>query len=38
MSRGNNEKEVKKRLNSIAKIIEKEVAKLGGRIIIANTT
>lgn len=32
ISRGNDEKEVKKRLDSIAKTIEKEVAGLGGRI------
>lgn len=32
VSRGNGEKEVKKRLGAIAKIIEKEVASLGGRI------
>jgi molybdenum cofactor synthesis domain-containing protein len=32
ISRGNNKKEVKKRLDSIAKTIEKEVAELGGRI------
>lgn len=32
ISRGNDEKEVKKRLNTIAKMIEKEVARLGGRI------
>jgi molybdenum cofactor synthesis domain-containing protein len=32
ISRGSDEKEVKKRLDSIASAIEKEVAKLGGRI------
>jgi nicotinamide-nucleotide amidase len=32
ISRGNDAKEVKKRLDSIAKTIEKEVAALGGRI------
>ena len=32
ISRGNDEKEVKKRLDSIAKTIEKEVASLGGKI------
>jgi molybdenum cofactor synthesis domain-containing protein len=32
ISRGNGEKEVKKRLDAIAKIIEKEVAALGGSI------
>lgn len=33
ISRGSNEKEVKKRLGTIAKIIEKEVARLGGNIL-----
>lgn len=32
ISRGSDEKEVKKRLGAIAKIIEKEVTELGGRI------
>jgi len=32
ISRGNDKKDVKKRLDAIAKIIEKEVAELGGRI------
>jgi len=32
ISRGSDEKEVKERLDAIAKIIEKEVARLGGRI------
>jgi nicotinamide-nucleotide amidase len=32
ISRGNDEKEVKKRLDAIAKVIEKEVARLGGGI------
>lgn len=32
ISRGSDKKEVKKRLGAIAKIIEKEVAELGGRI------
>jgi nicotinamide-nucleotide amidase len=32
ISRGNDKEEVKKRLNSIARAIEKEVARLGGRI------
>ncbi len=32
ISRGNDKKEVKKRLSAIAKVIEKELARLGGRI------
>ncbi len=34
ISRGNNKKEVKKRLDAIAVTIEKEVARLGGRILL----
>jgi molybdenum cofactor synthesis domain-containing protein len=32
ISRGNDKKEVKRRLTAIAKVIEKEIARLGGRI------
>ncbi|MGI0049389.1 MAG: hypothetical protein ACREAW_07600, partial [Nitrososphaera sp.] len=32
ISRGSDKKEVKKRLDAIAKIIEQEISKLGGRI------
>jgi hypothetical protein len=33
MARGSNESEVKKRLNSVAKEIEKEVSRLDGKIL-----